>query len=93
MTFGDAIFTLKVTALPEYISNRRTTNPQFLLGTSLFIVVVILTLITATLLYFRRREAQHLQAEADRRQQEVQVINAAKEAHEKTIAYACHQLR
>lgn len=57
------------------------------------IVVVLVVLFGLTLVYFRHREKQQLQAEANRRLQELQVINAAKEAHEKTISYACHQLR
>lgn len=93
VTFGDAIFTLKVTALPEFIKHRQTTNPQFVLGFSVSIVLVLVVLFGLTAIHSRHREVAQLKAETDRRQQEIQVINAAKEAHETTIAYACHQLR
>jgi hypothetical protein len=56
-------------------------------------VLVLVCLLSAVALLHLNR----VQAESKRRQleerHEVKVISVAKEAHERTIAYACHQLR
>jgi signal transduction histidine kinase len=82
-----------VAALPEFTSSRSTNSPQVVLGYSLATAGVLIILFALMGFYQYKRDIATTQAELDRRRQRAQVVNAAKEAHEKTIAYACHQLR
>lgn len=93
VTFGDRNFQLSIIAQPEFITSRRTQNPEFVLGFSLSIVFVLVILFALLGAYLHWREMQRGKEEAEKRKQHALLITAAKEAHEKTIAYACHQLR
>ena len=93
VVFGDRTITMHYAALPEYLNERRTTNPD----TAMWIVVgvVVLMVVTAVILLaaYERQNARYsalvLQAEKHR----AMLVDTAREAHERTIAYACHQLR
>jgi signal transduction histidine kinase len=75
------------------VESRSTENPQIVLGFSLGIVVILIVLFILLGVYQHRKDEAAAAAEIQRQQQHTQLVNAAKEAHEKTIAYACHQLR
>jgi signal transduction histidine kinase len=86
-------YDMTIAALPAFVSSRTTDNPAFVLGFSLGIVVVLSILFTSAAVYQHRKDKAAAAAEIQRQQQHAQVVNAAKDAHERTIAYACHQLR
>ena len=79
--------------MPSFVSARQTSNPEFVLGFSLGIVLVLVALFALMALYVYAREKQSARVEEERRKHHTLLVKAAKEAHERTIAYACHQLR
>ena len=88
-------FPIKATfiALPQFVERRRTRNPLYVLGFSVGVVVTMLLLFVGLGAYLYRMDRERVASDMERREQEVKVIAAAKDAHEKTIAYATHQLR
>ncbi len=91
--YGARQFRLQVAAMPAFLNARYTSNPRFVLGFSLGIVLVLVALFALLAWYVFAREKQSRKAEDQRRKQHSLLVKAAKEAHERTIAYACHQLR
>jgi hypothetical protein len=67
--------------------------PSFVLGFALGIVAMLVLLLSLTLLaYIANSQATERRLLMEE-QHRSSVVEAAKQAHEKTIAYACHQLR
>ena len=91
--FGDREFTVTIAARPEFIARRQSSLPQVVLGFALGIVVVMVSLgvVMAVVQVIRARAA--LNAAVTHEKHKTSLIEASKAAHEKTIAYACHQLR
>ncbi len=86
---------LKLTFIgqPAFVAKRRTSNPLFVLGFSLGITFAMFVLIISGGAFLYKLDRDRTKADIERREQEVRVMTAAKDAHEKTIAYATHQLR
>lgn len=80
-------------ALPEFISSRATQGPAAILALSLSLVCVLLVLFILSGTYLHLQERRQTAAQLEKQKQQSAIIRAAKEAHERTIAYACHQLR
>jgi signal transduction histidine kinase len=93
VTLANRVFRVTMAALPEFSDKRSTSNPSIVLGFSVGIVVVLVALFASLGFYQYKKDMAVAKADAERRQQTALVMNAAKDAHEKTIAYACHQLR
>ena len=91
--FTNRLFEFTFAALPEFLASRQTNNPLFVLGFSLGVMAVLIVLFALMAFYLYKRDRQHIAASLERQLQKQQVVNAAKEAHERTIAYATHQLR
>jgi malonyl CoA-acyl carrier protein transacylase len=82
-----------IAARPSFIARRRTTMPLSVLGLSVGIVLVVVCLLSAVLALHQHRVRGEMKQRQLREEHQLNVVNAAKEAHERTIAYACHQLR
>ena len=93
LTFGDRVFDVTVAARPEFISVRRTDMPDIVLGVCIGIVVVLVVLITVVGMALYRKQKEAMMKRAREEQHRLSIVEASKLAHERTIAYACHQLR
>ena len=91
--FADRRLQVEIAARPEFISRRRTSMPTFVLGLSLGMVLVLVCLLSAVLFIQVGRSRAAIRQRIVEEEHKKSVVQAAKEAHEKTIAYACHQLR
>ena len=93
LQFGDRSFDVTIAAMPHYIASRKSSLPEFVVAFAVTLVVFAVGFVATAAIAVVVRE--HGIAER-RLLQEVHkqaVIEASKEAHERTIAYACHQLR
>lgn len=93
MMISNRHFELTVAALPEFVSARATNNPVFILSFSLAIVFALVVLFAFVIVYQHFKSIAATKAQLEQQKQQHEVANAAKEAHERTIAYASHQLR
>jgi hypothetical protein len=80
-------------AMPRFVSSRRTDNPTFVFVFMLGANVLLVLLFVVAAVHMHGREPQRAAAALQAEQQRLKLTEAAREAHEKTIAYACHQLR
>lgn len=86
-------FRFTFAALPRFVDTRRTGHPTILLLFSLGLVAVLAILFGGVAYILCKRDRQRMEAAMEKRQHEEKVMRIAKETHERTIAYACHQLR
>ena len=93
LSFGDRVFDVTVAARPEFINVRRTDMPDIVLGVCIGIVVVLVVLITIVGMVLYRKQKEAMMKRAREEQHRLSIVEASKLAHERTIAYACHQLR
>ncbi len=87
--------TLRVTiaALPRFIESRRTDNPIYVLSFALAMNLLLVLLFVVITVYMHSQQSSREQMLLAAEQHQRRLMEAAKDAHEKTIAYACHQLR
>jgi hypothetical protein len=93
LRFADREFKVTFAALPEYIALRRTRTPVYALSLAVVSVVLLSTLMAVTTLVVYNRVTSAVQQAVLEEHHKKSVLEATKAAHEKTIAYACHQLR
>jgi hypothetical protein len=90
---GSLPLRMTIAALPNFIRSRRSDNPVYVLAFALGTNIAVILLFVLASVYWRKdalaRERLLLAAEQHQRR----LMETAKDAHEKTIAYACHQLR
>ena len=93
LRFADRTFKVTFAALDGFVGARSTTNPVYVFSFAIFAVVASTCLMggLALLLYSRVRNS--VQSAVLQEQHKKLMLQASKAAHEKTIAYACHQLR
>ena len=85
--------TLTVAATPQFIAQRLTANPLITQWFVIASVIGVVLLAFGAIRAFYRSHAEHLVHVADRERMVVEAAALAGDAHERTIAYACHQLR
>ena len=93
MRFGERDLTVIVAARPEFISKRRSNLPEVVLAFCLAMVAVLVGLLVVGVAILRGRERVKQQRRVAEEEHRIVVAEASKQAHERTIAYACHQLR
>ena len=80
-------------ALPAFVVSQQTSNPYISFWTVLGITMIMVVVAVALMAVFERKQAQVVALMLEREVQRHNLANAAREAHELTIAYACHQMR
>jgi Na+-transporting methylmalonyl-CoA/oxaloacetate decarboxylase gamma subunit len=90
---GDLRMRVTIAGLPRFESSRRTDNPLYVLSFALGMNVMLVLLFVLASVYLHVQESVRRRMLMAAEQHQRKLTEAAREAHEKTIAYACHQLR
>ena len=93
LKFGGRALSVQIAARPEFVAGRRSTMPSFVLAFAIGMVVIVVSLLALMALVQFTREQPELRRRIMQEQHKMSLVEASKAAHEKTIAYACHQLR
>ncbi len=93
ITFGDRTLTLTIGALPSFQATRQTSNPDVAMWIVIGIALLIVALAVVILVLFNRKHGMYLDQLVENEKQKRRFADSARAAHEKTIAYASHQLR
>ncbi len=91
--FGNLDLRVTIAGLPRFIALRRTDNPAFVLSFALGMNLLVVLLFILGAVFLHSHEAARSRHLLAAEQHQRKLTEAAREAHEKTIAYACHQLR
>ncbi len=91
--FGSLRLRVTIAALSSFVSSRRSDNPLYVLSFALGMNVMLVLLFVLASVYLHVQEALKTRMLMAAEQHQRKLTEAAREAHEKTIAYACHQLR
>ncbi len=82
-----------VVALPRFTESRRTHNPAYVFSFALAMILLLVALFLVVAVYMHLHQAARSRQLLAASQHQRKLMQIAKDAHEKTIAYACHQLR
>jgi hypothetical protein len=82
-----------IAALPEFTATRRTNNPELLVVFAGVMTLALLTVFAVVIVHLDKHERLRVASIQAAEQHQRKLADAARDAHEKTIAYACHQLR
>ena len=93
MRFAERDLLVTIAARPEFITKRRTNLPEVVLVFCLVLVVVLVGLLVVGVAIQQARSREKEQRRLAEEQHRMKLAEASKQAHERTIAYACHQLR
>ena len=91
--FGDRSFDVTIAATAHFINSRKSSLPEFVAGSLIAVVIVLVCLVSTVALAVVVREKGRSERRVLLERHKQAVAAASKEAHERTIAYACHQLR
>ena len=93
LRFAERDLLVTIAARPEFITKRRTNLPEVVLVFCLVLVVVLVGLLVVGVAIQQARSREKEQRRLAEEQHRMKLAEASKQAHERTIAYACHQLR
>ena len=93
LRFGMRELSVTMVALPEFVSARRTNLPEVVLAFCLVLVTVLVGLIVVGAAIHNARVKAEEQRRSVEEQHKASLLKASTQAYERTIAYACHQLR
>ena len=93
LRFGERDLVVTIAARPEFISKRRSNLPEVVLAFCLVLVVVLVGLLVVGVVILQARARTKEQRRLAEEKHRIMLAEASKQAHERTIAYACHQLR
>jgi signal transduction histidine kinase len=93
ISFEDRALNLTIAATGSFVTSRQTNSPDIAMVIVLAIVALMMVVAVAFVVVFYRKHVEMLEQEYVREQHKRVVADAARDAHEKTILYASHQLR
>jgi hypothetical protein len=93
LVFGDRVFNVTFAARQEFLSRRLTNLPEFVFGFCLGMVIVVVVLLSVVAAVQYSKAKAVMQKHHVEEQYRLSILQASKLAHERTIAYASHQLR
>ncbi len=91
--FGDRELAITFAALKSFSETRQTTNPDVAMWIVIGIVLLIVAMGVVILVLFQRKHELYVEQVLENEKQKRRLADTARAAHERTIAYACHQLR
>jgi hypothetical protein len=93
LTLGTLRLRVTIAGLPRFVAARRTDNPYYVLSFALAMNVLLVVLFVLASIYLHSQQAARAKQLMAAEHHQRKLAETAREAHEKTIAYACHQLR
>ena len=91
--FGSRSLDITIAAMPNFISSRKSNLPEFVAAFAFIVVVTLVGVISLVALVMAVRHSSVAERRLLTERHKQALVAASKDAHERTIAYACHQLR
>ena len=91
--FCDRTLTVTYASLPAFVSSRRTSNPDVAMWIVIGIVLVLVGASCILMIVFQKKHTLLVRQIVETEKHKRKLADTARSAHERTIAYASHQLR